>query len=164
MKKNKLNPVVIWSNLICVLFMAIMVAVLFLPTWEYKEGTLSIAEYLAFPTKKIDLLKGFRDALNLEKVPGVNDVVTIPVFSILLAVLSALVTWLFKKLPLAPVVTTAAGIMGLYGYITIPFYALGDTHLYLIIASAAATVVGLVGLIVSAISLVKAEKKNLVKG
>lgn len=163
MKKNKLNPVVIGSNLICVLFMAIMVAVLFIPAWEYKDGTLSIAEYLAFPTKKIDLLKGFRETLNLEKVPGVNDVVTIPVLSMLLAILSAVVTWVFKKLPLATVVTTVSGIMGLYGYISIPFYALGASHQYLVIASAAATVVGLVGLIVSAISMVKIEKSNLVK-
>lgn len=164
MKKNKLNPVVIWTNIISVLFMAALVAVLFIPAWEFRSKTISIAEYLAFPTKKREILKGFKAALNLDKTPGVNDVVTVPVMSMLLAVASGVATWIFKKLPIGSLITVITGAWALFTYLTVPFYALGASHLYLVIAAAAATAVGLVCLVIGIISIVKEEKKILIEG
>ena len=161
MKKNKLNPVVIWTNVISVLFMAALVAVLFLPAWDFRGNTISIAEYLAFPTKKISILKGFRDALGLDKIPGVNDVVTVPVCSILLAVASGVVTWIAKKLPLGSATAIVGGAWALITYLTVPFYALAESYLYLVIAAAAATAVGVICLAIAVISIVKEEKKIL---
>ncbi len=161
MKKNKLNPVVIWTNIISVLFLAALIAVLFLPAWDYRDGTLSIAEYLAFPTKKISLLKGFRETLGLDKIPGVNDVVTVPVMTMLLAIAGAVATWVFKKLPLGSVAAVVTGAWALITYLTVPFFTLAYSHLYLVIAAAAALVAGLACLTIAIISIVKEEKKIL---
>ena len=161
MKKNKLNPVVIWTNIISVVFMAALVAVLFMPAWDFRDGTVSIAEYLAFPTKKISILKAFRDTLGLDKIPGVNDVVTVPVCSILLAVGSGVTTWIFKKMPVGSLFAVVGGAWALITYLTVPFFKLAYSHLYLVIAAAAATAVSLVCLVIAVISIVKEEKKIL---
>ncbi len=161
MKKNKLNPVVIWTNVISVVFLAALVAVLFLPAWDYRDGVISIADYVGFPTKKLSLLKDFRAAYNLPKEFGVNDVVTVPVMSMLLTVAGAAATWVFKKLPLGSVAAVVTGAWALITYLTAPVFTNAHSHLYLVIAAAAALVAGLACLAIAIISIVKEEKKIL---
>lgn len=161
MRKNKLNPVVIWTNIISVLFLAALVAVLFLPAWDYRDGVISIADYVGFPTKKLSLLKDFRAAYGLPKEFGVNDVVTVPVMTMLLTVAGAAATWVFKKFPLGSVAAVVTGAWALITYLTAPVFTNAYSHLYLVIAAAAALVVGIVCLVLAVISIVKEEKKIL---
>ena len=161
MKNNKLNPVVIWTNIISVLFLAGLVAVLFLPAWEFRGKLISIAEYVAFPTKKISILKAFRETLGLAKNPGVNDLVTVPVMTMLLTIGGGAAAWVFRKLPLSPVVALVAGIWALITYLTVPYFTLSASHLYLVIAAAAATVAGLICSVIAILSIIKEEKKIL---
>ena len=161
MKKNKLNPVVIWTNVISVVFLAALVAVLFLPAWDYKDGVLTIAEYVGFPTKKLSLLKDFRAAYGLSKDFGVNDVVTVPVMTMLIAIAGAAATWIFKKFPLGSVAAIVSGTWALITYLTAPVFTNAHSSLYLVIAAAAALVVGLACLAIAIISIVKEEKKIL---
>ena len=161
MKKNNLNPVVIWTNIISVLFLAGLVAVLFLPAWEFRSKLISIAEYVAFPTKKISILKAFRETLGLAKNPGVNELVTVPVMTMLLTIGGGAATWVFKKLPLGSVAALVTGTWALIAYLTVPYFTMSASHLYLVIAAAAATAAGLVCLVIAILSIIKEEKKFL---
>jgi len=158
MKKEKVNLVVIVTNIVCTVLLLAMFALLFLPTWQYEDGMLSAASYIGFPTEKIMLLKGFKDTLGLKDFPSVNDVVTTPVVALLMAAVAVVVTFLSKKAPLAALAALVGGIVGVVGYATIPFYSLAETQMLLIITSAVTAVAGLVGVVLFAVDLVKKIK------
>lgn len=160
MKKEKLNVVTIVTNIVCTILLITMFAVLFLPTWQYEDGMLSLASYIGFPSEKQMLLKGFKDTLNLKAFPSVNDVVTTPVVGILFMLVSVVATLLSKKLPLGAVAALIGGLVGLIGYATNPFFSLAETQMILIITSAVTAVAGLVGVILFTLDLVKKIKAN----
>lgn len=158
MKNEKVNLVVIVTNIVCTVLLLAMFALLFLPTWQYEDGMLSAASYIGFPTEKITLLKGFKDTLGLKDFPSVNDVVTTPVVALLMAAVAVVVTFLSKKAPLAALAALVGGIVGVVGYATNPFYSLAETQMLLIITSAVTAVAGLVGIVLFALNLVKKIK------
>ncbi len=158
MKKEKVNLVVIVTNIVCSVLLIAMFALLFLPTWQYEDGMLSAASYIGFPTEKQMLLKGFKDTLGLNVFPAVNDVVTIPVVALLFAAFGVVVTFLTKKTPLAALAALIGGIVGAVGYAVNPFFGLAETQMILIIVSAVTAVAGLVGIILYAMQLVKKIK------
>ena len=158
MKKEKLNLVVIVTNIVCTVLLIAMFALLFLPTWQYEDGMLTAANYIGFPSEKQMLLKGFKDTLGLTEFPSVNDVVTIPVVALLMAIVGVVVTFLSRKVPVAALAALAGGLIGTIGYATNPFYSLAETQMLLIIVSAVTAVAGLVGVVLYAIDLVKKIK------
>ena len=158
MKKEKLNVVTIVTNIVCTILLITMFAVLFLPTWQYEDGMVSLASYIGFPSAKQMLLKGFKDTFGLKAFPSVNDVVTTPVVGILCMLVSVVATILSRKLPLGSVAALIGGLVGLIGYATNPFFSLAETQMILIITSAVTAVAGLVGVILFALDLVKKIK------
>ncbi len=158
MKKEKMNPIILAANIVCAVVLIAMVAVLFLPAWQFEDGVISIASYIGFPTKKIALLKGFKATLGLAKTPGVNDVVTIPVCVMLVVIVGEVFALLSKKISVASLITLFAGVLGLVGYITVPFFALASSYMLLLVVSAIAIVVGLAGTVLSVIVFIKNEK------
>lgn len=163
MKKEKLNPVVIATNIICAVLLLAMVAVLFLPTWTLEGETFSLASYIGFPSEKSDLLKNFNDTLELglkrTEIPSlINEVITVPVCVILLAAVGILTAILSQKTPVSAMVTLLTGALGLIGYGTNPFIALGSSYTTLLIVSGVAAAAGLVGVILFVISLLKKKK------
>lgn len=158
MKKEKLNLVVILTNIVCTLLLLAMFALLFLPTWPYEDGMLTAASYIGFPTEKLMLLKGFKDTLNLPKIPSVNDVVTIPIVALLMAAVGVVVTFLSQKVPVAALAALVGGLVGTIGYAVNPFYGLAKTQTILIIVSAVTAVAGLIGIVLFAKDLIKKFK------
>ena len=160
MTKEKVNITSIVTNIICTVLLIVMFALLFLPTWQYEDGMLSLANYIGFPTDKIMLLKGFKTELGLKEFPNVNDVVTTPVVAMIFMIASTVSTFLCKKLPLGSVAGLAGGLVGLIGYATIPFFSLAETQMILIIASAVTTLAGLAGVVLFALDLIKKIKEE----
>lgn len=160
MKKEKINPVITVTNIICAVLLIVMVGLLFLPTWQYKDGMLSAASYIGFPSEKVSLLRGFKDTLGLQKIPGVNDVVTVPICIMLLTILGVLFAILSKKVPYAAAVALFAGLLAVVGYATNPFYGLAKTQLVLIIAGGVTAVAGAVCIALYVVSLVKKAKEE----
>jgi len=160
MKKEKNNPIITATNIICAVLLIVMVGLLFLPTWQYGDGMLSAGSYIGFPTEKIALLKSFKDTLGLQKIPGVNDVVTVPICIMLLTILGLLFAALSKKVPYSAAVAVFAGILAVVGYATNPFFALADTWLILIISGGITAVAGAVCIALYVKSLVKNAKEE----
>ena len=155
MKKEKLNLVVIVTNIVCTLLLFAMFAVLFLPTWQYEDGMLSAASYIGFPSDRLMLLKGFKDTLGLPELPSVNDVVTTPIVALLMAAVAVVATFLSKKVPIAALAALIGGLVGAIGYATLPFYTLAETQTILIVVSAVTAVAGLIGVALFVKDLIK---------
>ena len=160
MKKEKINPIVTLSNIVCAVLLIVMVALLFLPTWQYNDGMLSAASYIGFPTDRISLLRDFKNALGMPKLPGVNDVVTVPICVMLLTIVGLLFAALSKKTPYSAATALFAGILAVVGYATNPFFGLAQTQLVLIISGGVAAVAGAVFIALYVVSAVKNAKEE----
>lgn len=125
-------------NYACAVVMLLLVVLLFVPFWNTGEETVSINSYVWMPSEQKGLESYFADALG-EK-PDINEVVTAPVFLLLLGVLGAPLCIIMGQSTFGSLLGIPFGIVGIWGYATCPVLQLGalwELHLALCIAALA---------------------------
>lgn len=140
---------------ICLIISAVLCAALilaqFVPYWTYqnteegKEDTISIIEYMAFPTVKTDVTDYFED--NTDNF-NINSLAGTFCFVFMLGIVSIVFVVIKPNSRWISVWPTAVGLGSLIGYLTDPLWQLGSFYTVLVVLSALLTVAALISLII----------------
>lgn len=136
---------------ICLIISAVLCAALilvqFVPYWTYqntaegKEDTISIIEYMAFPSDNTDVTDYFEDNTDSFKINSLAGtfciVFLLGIASIVFLVIKPNSRWI-------SVWPTAVGLGSLIGYLTEPLWQLGSYYTVLVVLSAILTVAALI--------------------
>lgn len=135
-------------NSICVILSLSLLILQFSPFWQTEEGAVAIQGYVWFPTSHAGLQSVLREATGNDAF-SVNDILTMPIL-VLLTGTAGIVIGLWKRQkPLALLLPTFCGLVGIWGYLVNPVMRLGmnwGLHLGLCVAMAVTGAVGLLAL------------------
>lgn len=133
-------------NCICVILSLLLLILQFSPFWQTEEGAVSIQGYIWFPSSHTELQGVLREATGNGDF-SVNDILTMPILVLLTGVAGMVIGLWKRQKPLALLLPTFCGLVGVWGYLVTPVMRLGANwglHLAVCVAMA---VVGAVGLL-----------------
>ena len=134
-------------NLVSAIIMVILLVMQFMPYWHLGDEAkdVSIQGFTWFPTDHKDL-----ESKIAEKTRDVDFVVThiiaMPILELLLCAAGAVCCCFMSKNPLMLLFPSAAGLFGLWGYLTQPAFRLGGTWLVHVAICVALLILGAGGL------------------
>lgn len=144
--KKKLTVGQICSVVCAVLLLALVVCQ-FMPFWTAEEESVSIQKCVWLPQECKDITKMLDKTVEVE----INDIVLMPVVVLVSGVVGAFFCAVQPKKIWAAICPLACGIVGSYGYLTMPAFQLGSMWILHLLLSILILLLG----VVIAILLVK---------
>ena len=147
-------------NILCAILMVILLAMQFMPYWhmEEKEKSVSIQGFTWFPTDNQDLESFIREETG-EADFGVTRIIGMPILELFLCAIGAVLCCCKSSNPLMLIFPTAAGLFGLWGYLTKPAFRLGGSWAFHLILCIILLILGAAGLVYGLKDRVKDKKK-----
>lgn len=149
-------------NLICAVLMLALIVCQFMPFWTTSTtgDEISIQEYTWLPHHNKDLEKDFK--ANFGKDYGINDVVLMPIVTLVIGALGIGFSILFGKKCVITVCPLLVGIMATINYLTNPAFQAGaiwQLHLVLGIALLVACIIPVIQCILHVIDWIHPEEE-----
>jgi hypothetical protein len=150
-------------NIICAALMLALIICQFMPFWSTAaNGDISIQEYTWLPHHNKDLDKEFK--ANFGKDYGINDVVLMPIVTLVVGALGIIFTVLWSKKCLITVCPVLVGVLATMNYLTNPAFQMNGiwpVHLALSIGLLAASVLPVIQCFLNVIEWFNPEEETV---
>lgn len=130
-------------NLICALLMAALLVCQFLPFWTVEEETVSISAYVWFPSNHNNVTKMLEAEF---EGYSINNLIAGPVLVLVLGAAGLVLCVLKREYALTALMPAACGAAGLWGYLSKPYFRLGEHWMLHVALCAAMLIVAVVSL------------------
>ena len=130
-------------NLICAILMGVMLILQFVPFWNGEDGSVSINSFVWLSYAHGDLERSLAAAVGDSF--SLNRLVVAPIFQTVTALAGIFVCIRYNDSSLSAFVPMACGVLGVWGYLTVPAMQMGTAwqlHLIVSIGMLAAAVIG----------------------
>ena len=134
-------------NILGAILMIVLLVLMFSPYWQLggSEGSISIQKYIWFPKDQKALQSYIDDQLGVKKF-DVTSIVLMPVLTMVLCAFGVVLSCIKRRSSWVAIFPTAAGLIGLLGYLSHDVFKLGAGWILHLIVCIAVFVAGLYGL------------------
>ena len=134
-------------NLICAILMGVMLVLQFVPFWSNGDGGVSINSYIWLNYAHDDLTNSLAAAVG--ESFSVNQLIVAPIFQTITALIGIFVCLRWNDTALSAFLPVACGILGLWGYLSVPAMQMGNMWILHLLVSAAMLVIAVVSIAAS---------------